>query len=120
MKRIKWIHDKSECYRGNKTQFAFRLNNSKFIFEFDSVLTYSGFRYKATELARYYGATQIEVLPVFNGTAKEFEVEPFRVLVKTYRNDNDDYVARFFKRIDKDEEKEWSYRYYEPSEIFDN
>jgi hypothetical protein len=115
-KRIKWIHEKTKYYHMDHAYYAFRLDDSKFIFSFGRAMLYNSFRREVSEFAEHYGATQIEV---FHGELQEFEAMPFYILINSWINANGEYAVRYRKPIVDKHSMVRNYREYKESDIFE-
>lgn len=115
MPRIKINQDKTENYRGNHTQYAFRFNNSPYTFEFSSISTYKGFLSKVRNLARKYGAAQVDIVPL--------SAMDNNIIVKRYTNDSCEDVIKYYtitKTMDESNKPVYVQKDYTEKEIFPN
>ena len=106
MKRIKWIEAKNEDFRGNWTQWAFRFDNSPYTFEFNSYMTYKGFKRAVRNMAQHYEASAVTICVPWQGTQQEHVDASYWIIVGRnyhYITDIDDkevtITYRFYKEL---------------------
>lgn len=102
MKRIKWIEDKSQDFRGNHSSFAFTFDNSSFIFEWNAYMTYKTFRAMVRRMAVHYGASIVTVCEPWQGTQQEHVDDPDRIIVRDmhgYADDEQPSLYGFYKEL---------------------
>jgi hypothetical protein len=107
MKNLKWIEDKTNNFRGNFTNMCFKLDNSNYIFTFESYMSYKTFKPLARKVAQEFNASTIEVIEhnaqsnmtIVSGLSTGFE---FRI------------------ELDVPKGARRKFRYYTPQQIFNN
>lgn len=103
---LKWIEDKTQNFRGNFKSMCFKLDNSKYIFCFNSYMSYKTFKPMVRKVAEQFNSHIVEILE---------DTEQSNMIISCWEDN-----IKFFIELNVEEGQKRRFKFFTVNEIFNN
>lgn len=108
MKKIIWMENRENNFRGNFRPVSFKVNNSDHVFEFCAMMSYKTFKSLARKFAQHFNCKTVEVFE---------HLQPTMGILNRFVSETESEY-KFRTEIEVQEGEKRQFIFHEPEEIF--